>query len=126
MTTLWSRDREIQEIARKVPDPLSMKAGSGNETNYFGHFKVEMSDIDQEQLTFTFYKLTFYNMNHYYNEPIQGRNYHEASEAVASSLKSRSSVLGTDTILASISRSHDSPSISHDICAPKLWLLLES
>ena len=32
MTTLWSRDREIQEIARKVPDPLSMKAGSGNET----------------------------------------------------------------------------------------------
>ena len=33
MTTLWSRDREIQEIARKVPDPLSMKAGSGNETN---------------------------------------------------------------------------------------------
>ena len=36
----------------------------------------------------------------------QGRNYHEASEAVASSLKSRSSVLSTDTILASISRSH--------------------
>ena len=34
MTTLWSRDCEIQEIARKVPDPLSMKAGSGNETNY--------------------------------------------------------------------------------------------
>ena len=34
MTTLWSRDREIQEIARKVPDPLSMKAGSGNETNF--------------------------------------------------------------------------------------------
>ena len=33
MTTLWSRDREIQEIARKVPDPLSMKAGSGNETS---------------------------------------------------------------------------------------------
>ena len=32
MTTLWSRDREIQEIARKVPDPLSRKAGSGNET----------------------------------------------------------------------------------------------
>ena len=28
----------------------------------------------------------------------QGRNYHEASEAVASSLKSRSSVLSTDTI----------------------------
>ena len=22
MTTLWSRDREIQEIARKVPDPV--------------------------------------------------------------------------------------------------------
>ena len=37
MTTLWSRDREIQEIARKVPDPLSMKAGSGNET------KMEMA-----------------------------------------------------------------------------------
>ena len=36
MTTLWSRDREIQEIARKVPDPLSMKAGSGNETTYGG------------------------------------------------------------------------------------------
>ena len=34
MTTLWSRDREIQEIARKVPDPLSMKAGSGNETRF--------------------------------------------------------------------------------------------
>ena len=33
MTTLWSRDCEIQEIARKVPDPLSMKAGSGNETS---------------------------------------------------------------------------------------------
>ena len=33
MTTLWSCDREIQEIARKVPDPLSRKAGSGNETN---------------------------------------------------------------------------------------------
>ena len=32
MTTLWSRDHEIQEIARKVPDPLSMKVGSGNET----------------------------------------------------------------------------------------------
>ena len=56
----------------------------------------------------------------------QGRNYHEASEAVASSLKSRSSVLSTDNILASISRFHDSPSISHDSCAPKLWLLLES
>ena len=28
MTTLWSRDREIQEIARKVPDPLSRKAES--------------------------------------------------------------------------------------------------
>ena len=35
MTTLWSRDREIQEIARKVPDPLSMKAGSGNETTKY-------------------------------------------------------------------------------------------
>ena len=33
MTTLWSHDREIQEIVRKVPDPLSMKAGSGNETS---------------------------------------------------------------------------------------------
>ena len=32
MTTLWSHDCEIQEIARKVPDPLSRKAGSGNET----------------------------------------------------------------------------------------------
>ena len=36
MTTLWSRDREIQEIARKVPDPLSIKAGSGNETSSCG------------------------------------------------------------------------------------------
>ena len=33
MATLWSCDREIQEIARKVPDPLSRKVGSGNETN---------------------------------------------------------------------------------------------
>ena len=37
MTTLWSRDHEIQEIARKVPDPLSMKAGSGNETMHYFH-----------------------------------------------------------------------------------------
>ena len=42
MTTLWSRDREIQEIARKVPDPLSMKAGSGNETS-----KCKSSGIHQ-------------------------------------------------------------------------------
>ena len=54
----------------------------------------------------------------------QGRNYHEASEAVASSLKSRSSVLSTDTILASISRSH---LLFHMTAVlPKLWLLLES
>ena len=30
---LLSSSQQIQEIARKVPDPLSMKAGSGNETS---------------------------------------------------------------------------------------------
>ena len=44
MTTLWSRDREIQEIAGKVPDPLFMKAGSGNETIPLLPF-----DIDEEE-----------------------------------------------------------------------------
>ena len=41
MTTLWSRDHEIQEIARKVPDPLSMKAGSGNETMHYFHAREQ-------------------------------------------------------------------------------------
>ena len=46
MTTLWSRDREIQEIARKVPDPLSMKAGSGNETIIEGMALSLISGVD--------------------------------------------------------------------------------
>ena len=50
MTTLWSRDREIQEIARKVPDPLSMKAGSGNETRGFSELSVDTLDRTSLQL----------------------------------------------------------------------------
>ena len=49
MTTLWSCDHEIQEIARKVPDPFSRPEEVGHTSSHRCEIPKECAIISPER-----------------------------------------------------------------------------